>query len=204
MLILERFSPFSAWTEALLDAALLLVLTFPAIYYLAFQPLKKKIIQQEMAENQLFAINAQLREHEKSLEVKNFELKCANLALKESSDRFAQLFDFAPVGYLVLDEVGIVKDINLTGLSLLGVDKENLVNRNFQTILSPEESEHWQLYFNQILTHNEKQTCKLIMQRNNGTVFYALLDCRRDDSLISSNIRVSFNDITKQNWTSFQ
>lgn len=202
MLFIDMMPPLSKWSTAFLDAALLLALSFPAIFFLAFQPLKKHIIRHEQTEVELFASNSKLREHEKQLEVKNFELKRANLALKESNDRFAHLFDFSPSGYLVLGEDCVISEINLTGAMLLGADKDKLVNSHFLAFLPAEEHDHWQEHMKLILARHDKQSCKLIMQRLDGSVFYALLDCRRDDSLISSNIRVSFTDITKQNWTS--
>jgi PAS domain S-box-containing protein len=47
--------------------------------------------------------------------------------LEDSRDRFADLYDFAPIGYVTLDGFGVVEEINLTGTLLLGVERERLV-----------------------------------------------------------------------------
>lgn len=50
MLFIELLPPLSQRHEVLLDAALLSALTFPAVYFLAFRPLKIQLIKQEQAE----------------------------------------------------------------------------------------------------------------------------------------------------------
>lgn len=50
MLFLDLLPPLSQWHEALLDATLLLVLIFPAIYFLVFRPLKTQLAKQIEAE----------------------------------------------------------------------------------------------------------------------------------------------------------
>ena len=49
--------------------------------------------------------------------------------LEEARDRYANLYDFAPVGYLTLDDNGDVLEINLTGAGMLGVERLNIVGK---------------------------------------------------------------------------
>ncbi|MCK9395589.1 MAG: EAL domain-containing protein [Methylobacter sp.] len=54
MLFIDRLPPqLSQWCEALLDAALLLALTFPAIYFLVVRPLKTQLTKQKYMEVEL-------------------------------------------------------------------------------------------------------------------------------------------------------
>ena len=62
----------------------------------------------------------ELELHQVELEVQNGELRRAQRALEESRNRYADLYDFAPIGYYSLDESGVIRELNLTGAALLG------------------------------------------------------------------------------------
>lgn len=49
--------------------------------------------------------------------------------LESNLSRYAELFDASPVGYLTLSRTGIIKEINLMGACLLGLDRAATVDR---------------------------------------------------------------------------
>src|SRR5262245_58587734 len=49
--------------------------------------------------------------------------------LEESRHHYANLFDFAPVGYLTLDRMGVIRVANLTVSKMLGHRRPSLIGR---------------------------------------------------------------------------
>ena len=68
----------------------------------------------------------QLRETE--LEISNEELRAAEKELAASRDRYAELYDSAPAGYLTLDGHDRIVGANLPAGRMLSVSRDCLVN----------------------------------------------------------------------------
>src|SRR5262245_18505555 len=71
----------------------------------------------------------ELRVHQIELEMQNEELQNVHELLERARQRYFELFDFAPVGYLTLDERGDILEINLAGTSLLHSNRQLLTKR---------------------------------------------------------------------------
>ncbi len=69
--------------------------------------------------------------HQVELEMQNRELRDAQQRLEASRARYADLYDFAPVGCLTIDPDERIQEINLTGAALLGRDRADIIGRPF-------------------------------------------------------------------------
>jgi len=58
------------------------------------------------------------------LEMQNEELRRVQNDLEISRSRYADLYDFSPVGYLTLDKRGQIVDLNLTAAKLIGIERD--------------------------------------------------------------------------------
>jgi PAS domain S-box-containing protein len=79
-----------------------------------------------------------LRAERREVEAKNKELQASQRRLEAYRDRYVDLYDFAPLGYVTLDEDGYVQEINLAGAQLLGADRNVLTGYPFSNHVAKE------------------------------------------------------------------
>ena len=121
----------------------------------------------------------ELQVHQIELEMQNEELRAAHIALELSRDRYVDFYDFTPVGYITLNHVGIIMEINLTGASLLGAERGMLINRNFAAFVCQDDADRWHRYYIDVLQHDIKRTCELGILRDDGSHLAVQLDSLR-------------------------
>ena len=73
----------------------------------------------------------ELRVHQIELEMQNDELRRSQVQLDESRMRYADLYDFAPVGYLTFDRTGLILEANLTAAKQLGTERTRILEAPF-------------------------------------------------------------------------
>ncbi|MGM0574332.1 MAG: ATP-binding protein [Myxococcota bacterium] len=83
----------------------------------------------------LEALVHELEIHHVELEVQNEELRRAQADLAEARDRYRDLYELAPVGYLTLDEQGVIVRANQAMSKLCGVETGDLLGRRIESLL---------------------------------------------------------------------
>jgi diguanylate cyclase (GGDEF)-like protein/PAS domain S-box-containing protein len=149
-------------------------------------------------EDMLHELLHELRVHQIELEMQNEALRQAQLTLEESRDRYVDLYDFAPVGYLTLIPGGMISEINLTGASLLGVERLKLLQRRFATYVASGDRDRWDLFLLGVFRQGERQQCEVSLRRNDGSTFPAQLECLHKMSGDQASVRITITDITER------
>src|SRR5262245_59180475 len=70
------------------------------------------------------AVLHELEVHQIELEMQNRELTEAQHQIELSRDRYVELYDSSPVGYLTLDAKGRIVDLNLCAARLLSQERD--------------------------------------------------------------------------------
>jgi PAS domain S-box-containing protein len=130
------------------------------------------------------------------LKMQNEELRRVQAALEASRDRYVELYDFAPAGYLTLSEHGVVQAANLTSAALLGMERKNVVGVPFAGLVAPEHADAWHLFLSRLRRQGGRHACGLHLRRADGSTLHAQLSCQREPSGDSmSSVRVVLVDL---------
>ena len=139
----------------------------------------------------------ELRVHQIELEMLNEELRQKQNELEESRDRYFDLYDFAPIGYLTLTDDGLISEINLTAVALLGSERKKLLQRAFASLMLAEDQARWMTLFMRVKQRGDRGTVDVAVQHGDGTVFQAQIDCVMQNSGTGgASIRIAMTDIT--------
>ena len=80
----------------------------------------------------------ELEVHQIELDLQNTELRRAGEEAEAMLEKYTDLYDFAPVGYFTLSPEAIILQVNLTGTSLVGIERSRLIGQSFVQLVSPE------------------------------------------------------------------
>ncbi len=111
----------------------------------------------------------ELRVHQIELEMQNEELRRAQLELDDQRQKYFELFDLAPVGYLTLSTEGIVGDANFTAARLLGVERSRLVGQPFSRFIVAPDQDVYYRHIKRFDQTEQPQTCELRLRRAEDT-----------------------------------
>ncbi|MDO9226373.1 MAG: histidine kinase [Pseudomonadota bacterium] len=105
-----------------------------------------------------------LSTHQVELEAQNQELRESQLRTEEARDRYSDLYDFAPVGYVTLDPRGCVREINLTGAAMLGEARKQLIGMTLLPWLNPECRGIFQRHLKQVFAGGARVVDELLLR----------------------------------------
>jgi PAS domain-containing protein len=94
----------------------------------------------------VLALVQELHTHRIELELQNEDLRQAQSALEQSRQRFSDLYDFAPVGYLTLSDRGMIVEANLKAAEILNVERRELMQQPFSAFIIPEDQDIFYRY----------------------------------------------------------
>ena len=139
----------------------------------------------------------ELRVHQIELEVQNEELRKAQHELQVSRDNYFDFYNFSPVGYFTFDEKGLILDLNLTSATLLGVARQELIRRNFQSYVSPDSHPSFYAFCKKVLETDTKQDCELKLDASACAVLMEGISISDEDGH-GKRIRAVMVDITER------
>ena len=129
-----------------------------------------------MTEDDILALINELEVQQSELEAQNEDLMQAKSETDNLLNKYQELYDFAPVGYVTLDEQGNIIDANLTLTGLLGIERIKLINTHFDHFIPSDTRPAFYNFFKNVIKTDMCQKCQMRLIKKDDIVFYALLE----------------------------
>ncbi len=140
--------------------------------------------------------NEELRAQNEELRQTNEELNAANMESATARNRFFNLYEFAPVGYLTLDRTGIIREVNRETLGIFNHRKNAMLGRRLRDFVADGFGRQYDDFFEKIAAG--KETAKLRFAKSKGEMDVQLIGVpvkhEPDDSI---DYYISLTDITR-------
>ncbi len=92
----------------------------------------------------------------------------ATATLKRSLERYADLYDFAPVAFLTLDSSGCVRELNLAGAHMLGCERDHLIGRPLLSKIARRDGRRFLAHLGRLRRGEERASTELSLAPNGG------------------------------------
>ncbi|TWH46065.1 nitrogen regulation protein NR(II) [Sporomusa sp. KB1] len=161
--------------------------------------IEKPVLSSDGTE-ELEQLRAKLQAKEWDLEIQCQAMQEALVELEESRNRYADLYDFAPTGYVTFDEKGCIKEINLAGAALLGIERSRLLGMPMTVFL---DKGSYKLFFDHLhscrLTGKKVITELEIISKSNAIIYAQIISVPLTGvGGYGSNYRSVISDITER------
>lgn len=131
-----------------------------AMELLKSQPLKSVA---HLTEAETLMLIHEFEVHQVELELQNEELMFARSEIQDYIEKYSELYDFAPSGYVTLSREGEILEINLSGANMLCKERLLLKDSQFGFFVSDETKPIFNLFLEKIFFTGNKESCEVTL-----------------------------------------
>lgn len=134
------------------------------------------------------------------LEMQNEELHSTHNELIETRDRYTDLYDLAPIGYLTTDMNGLILQANQKIMTMLDVPSSSLVNHLLPKYINPQDQDIYYHHRRSVLKTRKEQSCELRLRKKSDDLFWVRLDsaCMEGSENEDKQIKSTLSDISER------
>lgn len=140
----------------------------------------------------------ELRVHQIELELQNQALLATRAQLEQSLERYADLYDFAPIGYFVLTVNGTIQEANRAGAVLLDQEPSPLIDRRFGVFISTETRPVFNAFLDAALAGSSKVSCEVTLFLEGVPPRDLYLECMSRETDTGRQCRLAAINITER------
>lgn len=118
-------------------------------------------IDKQISDHELEILLEELQIFQLELEMQNDELSNSYQLLELERSKFVDFFNLAPVGYFILDDIGLIQEVNQTGVDMLAIKKNKIIGKQFQSFIGAQERDTLTAFLYQMNSSDSKHNCEI-------------------------------------------
>ncbi|MBU4232342.1 MAG: PAS domain-containing protein [Proteobacteria bacterium] len=127
---------------------------------------------QEFSLDEMHVLVHELQVHQIELELQNDALRQGQISLEEANRKHRDFYDSAPVGFLTLNESGLIREANETVAGQFGVPRGHLIDKPFPFFIEVKDRNRFRRYLKRVFQKPGPQPGEIKLQRpDKGTFF---------------------------------
>ena len=149
----------------------------------------------------------ELQVHQIELEIQNEELRRVMTELEQSRNQFSLLFHQAPIGYLVLNDVGLIQEINETFCRMVSRTRDQLMGSPFSECMEGDDRGVFLARYRAFFMAPAGKSLEALILRSQGPAFFAHMEgtvirltLGRQPATNAPLLLLSVTDITERKW----
>ncbi|MGB5159482.1 sigma 54-interacting transcriptional regulator [Desulfobacterium sp. N47] len=135
-----------------------------------------KLLNQSESQEELIELIHELQLRQIELDKQYEQLGKTNEELGKRYKIYSDLYEYAPVGYITLDEKGNILKINSTTSKLIGVETSKLIGIPFDRFVASESLPHFNHFIQNVFIKETNATCELKMKVQGEKQIYLRLE----------------------------
>lgn len=120
----------------------------------------------KLSESEILKLIHELEVHQIELEMQNEELIIAKEKAEKASEKYAELYVFAPFGYYTLSNTGEIVELNLAASQILDRERSFLLNHQFGEFVTDDTRPIFNEFIENIFNSYNRFTCDIAISTN--------------------------------------
>jgi len=148
----------------------------------------------------------ELQVHQIELEIQNEELRRILSELEHSRNQFSLLFHQAPIGYLVLNDVGLIHEVNETFCRMVNSKRARLIGSPFSECMEGDDRGVFLARYRAFFGNPAGKNLEALILRVEGPAFYAHMEGTLINTALTTQgqgtplLYLAVTDITARKW----
>ena len=152
----------------------------------------------EVSQKSMDALLEEIHIYHQELEFQNDELNRIRHDLEISKQQYAEMFEFAPIAYVVYDELFQISHVNREMIRMLGFNKDEVSGKKLTRSFHPASQDVFYFHIKRLNKTRHPQSCELLLLSADGNTINVKLHSNVWQETCGCFFRSAIIDVTRE------